>query len=338
MNKLFLLILILFINTSTFAQNEEAINLIKQNLPEDKYTVLDLSLNGKVKNLVVIVSKCYQDPPAGAYKKSKWFVGDYQFDCSGKLSTKGIIDSPLYIPTQYSDRDTLTFWDNAKIKSISTLLNSNSMMNYYSFDKQGNLIKRKFVNNAGSEFSSTETYFTVNEYNASNNIIKKTEYKSVTGNDTINKVISNQHFYEYDSNNNLIKISENNDLYDIARSIGRPYKKTTIVSQIGYNSKNLPTSETMTADKLLFSSKIEYNANLEKSKITIDNNKSIKTIYYQDHNLISKTIIQFKSGKIETNNYKYELDSNGNWISLKYNSSSEPNETILIERKILYYD
>ena len=338
MKKLFFLISFLFISGLNFAQNEEAKNLIKQNLPEDKYTILDFSLKGKVKNLVVIVSNCYQNPPAGTYKKNKWFVSDYQFDRSGKLSTRGSIEGPLYIPSQYTNRDTLTFWENGKIKSITTLLNTNSMMNYYSFDKQGNLIKRKFVNDPGSEFSSTDTYFIVNEYNSLNNITKKTEYKSVSGNDTISKVISNQHFYEYDSDNNLIKISENNELYDLAQSIGRPYKKTTIVSQIGYNSKNLPISETMTSDKLLFSSKIEYNANGEKSKITIDNNKSIKTVYYQDHNLISKTIIQFKSGKIETNTYTYEFDSNGNWISLKYNSTLEPNETILIERKFLYYD
>ncbi|MEI7509506.1 MAG: hypothetical protein WCJ62_08580 [Flavobacterium sp.] len=338
MKKLFFLISFLFISTANFAQNEEVKNLVKENLPEDKYNLLDFSLKGKVKNLVIIVSNCYQNPPAGTYQKSKWFASDYQFDGSGKLSTRGSIDGPLYIPTQYANRDSLTFWDNGKIKSISTLLNSNSMMNYYSFDEQGNLIKRKFINNAGSEFSSTDTYFIENEYNSAKNIIKKTEYQSVSGNDTVAKVISNQHFYEYDSHNNLIKISENNDLYDLAQSIGRPYKKTTIVSEIGYNAKNLPTSETMTADKLLFSSKIEYNANGEKSKITIDTNKYIKTVYFQDHNLISKTIIQFKSGKIETNTYTFELDSKENWISLKYNSTSEPNETILIERKILYYD
>ncbi|MFC4816330.1 hypothetical protein [Flavobacterium sp. GCM10023249] len=324
-----LLFTFLTISTSLFSQSDSQKRIIEENLPSNKYYKKEFGLKENVKDLKIIVSILSDNKELYEYKKNKLFYHDFHFDKKGKLITKGIIENPPFMPIEYISKDTLIYWENNKLKSIYTY---GSEKHNRRFDQEGNEIEFKEISN-----EDAMTYTKKYVYNNLKQITKKIEY-SPFETKSLDKNIDNETLYFYDKNKNVIKTVEKNPAEELFYTFplkNRQYEQP-LVTVYSYNVTKLKKVIASIGDWQIHSTNYNYDSNNALSSIEFESAQITTKSFFKD-DLITEIIIATKN-KEEKIKIQYEFDSKSNWIKMICNSSLLPQETLLIERTISYYE
>lgn len=195
-------------------------------------------------------------------------------------------------------------------------------------------------------FTDSSEIKTVKNYNSFGDLVEKTSLD-------INGKIINQTIIEYFSYNHPQKIIVLDDLMDtIYQKLYTYNSDSSIVTITNFfngepsvvyylykdNLQNTIYQAGYDNGSLLDTLANKYDKNYNRIKqLDFTTNSIYKFGYDTENRMISKTVIEMNTKEIkESFNYEYEVDSIGNWISMK-EINSTGNQRKIIKRKLDYY-
>jgi len=271
---------------------------------QDNNDLKNLNLNGKVLSITTYTQINSPD---------NWIIDNkYVFNNEGNIISVGFYDIEGAI-TSYSER----FYDGKgfEIERKSSYRGDLTTHTYFAYDSAGNFVKNTSYDNKGNQ-SYKYIYF----YDKNGNLTEECDYEN-------SETLKEKSVYKYDQNNNKIQID---------------YYKENILVKIDF------LKYTYSSDKNIISKEINY----EKGKVIFDyegkkliketssTTKSLKiSIYNQNGDLVKVSgnyNTQPSYGDNINLNYKYEYDSQNNWVK-QYMSDYSGNYKIYAKRELTYY-
>ncbi|SEO52738.1 hypothetical protein SAMN05444671_3689 [Flavobacterium sp. CF108] len=305
---------------------------------ESKTQLKERGLKGKVKTIKTCFFTIENTPKQQNIKRllNPNIYGLYEtFNPLGRLTKKVQLYPPVYFPMDTIGGDSLVYNDKGKLEK-SFYTSSMGVHFIKKFNDKEDKISQEEIQKEEDSYLSND-YWSY-KYNAAG---KKTEAVTYSfyGPKMDKKKIGTRSYFKYDTKNRVIEEAKYGELLSFLITP----KEIPVKYSYKYDLKDNLIEESCFYKTLAYKANYNYDPkNVLIKQVLVEGPKTDSAILKDGQ--ISQRTITNRNNYIENRVYKYEYDTNGNWIKLNIsttfseNGKKQTKQETLITKEITYYE
>lgn len=331
-----LIILIVFLISGHL--NSQIIQEFLIEKPESKTQLKERGLKGKVKTIKTCFFTIENTPKQQNIKRllNPNIYGLYEtFNSSGRLTKKVNLYPPAYFPMDTIGGDSLVY--NSKGKLEKSFYTSAIGVDFVKiFNDKEDQISLEEIKKDEDPFNSNDYYSY--KYNAAGKKTEAIKY-SFYGPKMDKKKIGTRSYFKYDPKNRVIEEAKYGELLSFLITP----KEIPIKYSYKYDLKDNLIEESCFYKTLTYKANYNYDPKNVLVKQVLAEGPKTDSAILKDGQISQRTITN-RNNYVENRIYKYEYDTNGNWIKLNISTTfsekgkKQTKQETLITKEITYYE